>query len=65
MKLSTRRQLNEEDSTFMRKNSRFGNYWAPQTEDKSQKEAAVSLLGTDHAPSSRGCIQREMNVYRA
>lgn len=34
----------------MRKNSRFGNYQATQTEDKSQKEVNISLLETDHTP---------------
>lgn len=56
IKLSTRRLVNEEDSTFMRKNSRFGNYQATQAEDKSQKVVGI-YQGESMLPGRRGCVQ--------
>lgn len=50
IKLSTRRLVSEEDSTFVRGNSRSGNYQAAQTQDKSLEEVDISLLGTNHTP---------------
>lgn len=50
IKLSTRRLVSEEDSTFVRMNGRFGNYQAAQTLDKSLGELDISLLGTNHIP---------------
>lgn len=48
IKLSTRRLVSEEDSTFVRRNSRFGNYQAAKTPDKSLEEVDISLLGANH-----------------